>query len=123
MKERKGWLDLFGMVSSSVCAVHCLAIPLFISGGLMSGGVGGLNHAGFEWVFILLTFLLASGAILQGFLRHRNLWIVIFMTVSFGLVLIGFASGSFLGHFVMALGGIGLVIGHGYNRNRLLESY
>ena len=120
MVNKKGLIDVFGMVSSSLCAVHCLALPVLLSAGLFSEMVLD-GHRIIEELFIVVTFFIAFIAIFKGYSGHRNPYIVGGILASFSLVIVGYALGSSSGHFLMAIGGIGLAVGHGYNRNLLIS--
>lgn len=44
--------DLIGILSSSICLVHCLATPL-----LMAFGAGFLTNPFYEYLFLILSFI------------------------------------------------------------------
>lgn len=46
------WPDVIGIVSSSLCLVHCLAMPI-----LIATGIGFLAYEWLTYVFLLVSFL------------------------------------------------------------------
>jgi hypothetical protein len=122
MRRTKGKLDVVGMIASSACAVHCLALPLFISGGLISG-LRLSGHDVFESFFLVLTALIAGVSIVQGYSRHRNNLVALGFVVSMIIICLGFVLGHQEGHIIMAIGGGCLAIGHAFNRNYLTGAY
>src|ERR1700728_4260667 len=79
-------LDALGIFASSLCLVHCLAMPLII-GFLPILGWGFLegHRAHVILAFFVLTFALT--ALVPGYLRHRRRDILLMMLVGLSLVL------------------------------------
>jgi hypothetical protein len=63
-------LDGAGMAVSTLCAIHCVAMPL-LAASLASAGVGWLRNEAFEWLIVTGSFLLGIWSLLPGF-RHRH---------------------------------------------------
>ena len=68
-----GWnWDFFGFSASFLCAVHCLALPLLLSMGLL-GGLAWLHQPPVEWSLIGSAVLIAGPAFYRGHRSHRRL--------------------------------------------------
>jgi hypothetical protein len=90
MKRFLGWhADSAGFVASLVCAIHCSAIPVLISLGLIGSGSWLHNHA-FDWIIIGLGFVFAGYSIVGDYLsRHRKIYPVLMAFTGFAFLLIG----------------------------------
>ena len=108
-------VDKAGVVSSTVCAVHCAstaAAPSLIA----ALGLSVLVGPAFEWGFTALAILLAAAALVIGWRRHQ--------TVSVAMVLVAGIVGLVLGRLLEAMdyhdigtvmsivAGLALVAGH-----------
>jgi hypothetical protein len=66
------WLDRVGVVSSILCAVHCLLTPLLIA-ALPIVGLEAVLGDGMEWSFVLSGLALGSLSLVPSFRRvHRR---------------------------------------------------
>lgn len=64
--------DLAGFLTSLLCAIHCSAVPVMISLGVLSSSTWLHNHA-IDWVVIVTGIFIASYSLLGDFFRiHRN---------------------------------------------------
>jgi hypothetical protein len=113
-------MDALGIAASSLCLVHCLAMPLVV-GILPLLGLKFLegHSAHVTLAFFVLTFALL--AIVPGYLRHRRADILAMMLVGVGLVLYA----TFLAQFtlgesaeipIITVGNLILVFTHLRNR-------
>ena len=67
-------LDRIGITATSLCALHCILLPVILP-ALPLLGVGFLADHVWEHVFLILTAILGSIAMLSGFKRyHRKLY-------------------------------------------------
>ena len=75
--------DTAGFFTSMLCAIHCSAVPVLISLGLLGSGTWLHNHM-IDWVVIGFGIIIASYSLLGDFVRkHRNL-------LPLGMALTGF---------------------------------
>lgn len=65
------WIDRAGTCASSLCAVHCCAMP-FLIGILPVLGVGFLATSWFEWFMIAVAGLLGGYGAVSGFRTHQK---------------------------------------------------
>ncbi len=113
--------DRVGFSLSFICAIHCLAIPIFLPlvPVLADSYVASEN---LELLIICFTLLIATPTLLRGYLRHRKLLIPACFFL--GLVFLLLRPSAFehshdhvhsedAFHFILAaLGGFSLAIGH-----------
>ena len=81
-------LDLFdslGIFASAVCMVHCLALPLIMAALPLT--TTWLGHDNVHYLLAGWVLLFCLAAIVPGYLKHRQLNILICMLVGLGLVL------------------------------------
>lgn len=114
-------MDTLGIAASSLCLVHCLAMPLVV-GILPIIGLKFLegHQAHVTLAFFVLTFALL--AIVPGYLRHRRGDILAMMLVGVGLVLYAtFVARFTLGEAaelpIITIGNLILVFTHLRNRS------
>lgn len=112
---RRSDIDRAGMVSSTVCAVHCAstaAAPSLIA----ALGLSFLAGPAFEWGFTVLAVVLASLALLIGWRRHQTVSIALVL----GVGILGLLLGRLLevmdfhgvGTGLSILAGLLLIVGH-----------
>ncbi len=75
-------LDKMGMTCSQICGWHCIITP-FIFMFFPYASIAFLKNELFEWGFITFSLIIASFALIQGFLVHKK-W------TSLALACIGF---------------------------------
>lgn len=81
--------DAAGFFASLLCAIHCSAIPILISFGLIGSGSWLHNHL-FDWIIIGLGFIIAGYAIVGDYLKkHRKLLPLLVAVTGFIFLLIG----------------------------------
>jgi len=105
-------IDRLGIISSGLCAVHCAALPLLISFGLM----GTLNtdmHHFLEWTVIFCSLTLGIWSIYNALTSHGRLWPQLLIAIGAFMIIGGFLIAS--NHAIMAIGGIMLLSGHWSN--------
>lgn len=98
--------DFLGIMSSLTCAVHCMALPLLASVGLLS--TGHHNHV-FDFVFFSLGLLFAGFSLFSDFRKHGYIRPVIIGVLGFMLLLVGI-----LGHLptLSVIGGLSVAAAH-----------
>jgi hypothetical protein len=63
--------DLLGIGASVTCAVHCVILPVFLS-GLSIFGINIIHNFWFESGMILFAFVVGMFSLRHGFLRHHS---------------------------------------------------
>lgn len=122
--EASPW-DVWGLVLSSLCLIHCLLTPLalLILPSLVPHWLRAEGH-GHHWFYIGLVAV-ALFSVTSGFRRHRN-WSAAGWLLS-GLVVVGFSTFALDGNWEYSLTVLGsglLLRGHYLNRQycRLCQS-
>lgn len=119
-KPRNRSLDRIGMVLSSACAVHCIAMP-FVVGGLVYMGAEWVASEVTELLLIGSAFFVALASLVPSFLRHRNPTALLVFAAGITLIVASHAlledHGILLGAG-MALGGCLIAFAH-YRNHRL----
>lgn len=70
MNFRINW-DALGISASLACAIHCAVLPLLLN-SLPVFGVDIIDHKGFEYLMILLAFLIGFISLWHGYKRHHH---------------------------------------------------
>ena len=97
--------DIIGILSSSICLIHCLATPL-----LMAIGAGFFTNPWFEHLFVLISFL----SIYKATQKSNHFKLSVFLWISFA----GFAACIFFEewhhdiHYVGYFFSLLIIIGH-----------
>lgn len=122
-----GFFDRLGIILSSLCMLHCLAMPLvttYVSVAGMEFFAEDLAHR------VLLVLLAGTGlsAFIPGLRRHRDWTVGLLAALGFGLVAFGaFGVHELLGHefelLVNLLGSAGLIGAHILNFRRNNECH
>jgi hypothetical protein len=104
--------DAAGFFTSLLCAVHCSAVPILISFGLLSAGTWLHNHM-IDWVVIGLGFVFASYSLVGDFKRrHRNPLPLIMALAGFGMLLLGMVEHHGWMLVFSVLGGLSVASSH-----------
>lgn len=109
-------LDVIGASASTLCAIHCAALPL-VAAALPTLGIGWLESGAVEWGLVggsgLIAFLaLRKGHCIHGRQAPRLVALLGFLAVVVSIVL------ESMGAWVTVLrvlGGLTMVVGHGLN--------
>lgn len=116
-RSGSGSLDRLGMVLSSACAVHCMAMP-FVVGTLAYLGHGWMASEEAELILFGTAFLIAMASLLPSFLKHRNPAALLLFVLGAGVIggvhYTGFEHGAVAG-LLMALGGSLIAFAHWKN--------
>jgi hypothetical protein len=81
--------DSAGFFASLLCAIHCSALPILISLGLMGSGSWLHNHL-FDWIIIGFGFIVAGYAIVGDYLKkHKNIKPLLMAVTGFVFLLVG----------------------------------
>ena len=106
-------IDQLGIITSGLCAVHCAALPLMISLGLL-GSIQEGTHGVIEAAVILTSAILGLWSIYNGLRGHGKL-IPQLMIGGGALVIVFGLLVPAIGHPLMAIGGFVLLMGHWFN--------
>jgi hypothetical protein len=81
--------DTAGFFTSILCALHCSAIPVLISLGLIGTGSWLHNHL-FDWIIIAIGVVIASYSLVGDFIKkHRKMTPLMMAAIGFTFLLIG----------------------------------
>ena len=105
-------VDRLGILSSGLCALHCAALPVLISFGLV-GTLTPDTHLFIEAGVILSSLFLGVWSIYNALTSHGRIWPQILIAVGAFVIISGFLFSS--SHIFMAVGGFMLVSGHWFN--------
>ena len=109
-------LDSIGMTASTLCAIHCALVPIFIT-ALPLIGLGFLANPWFEWGMIILAFMIGVSSISSSYFRmHKRLLPLLLLSLGFTVITLGhvFFSGWVEG-IVVPLGGFTIATAHFIN--------
>lgn len=113
-------LDYLGIVASTLCLIHCLAMP-FIIAFLPFLGWQFLEGETAHHVLAAFVFAFALFAIVPGYLKHRKQAVLVFMLIGLGCVAFAtFVAGPVFGEQtelpIITFGNLILVATHWRNR-------
>ena len=117
-------LDKIGFAASSICAVHCVIVPLVIT-LIPFASMGFLVNEAFENSFFIASLLCGIGTICFGNVFKRNK--LIFFSLALGLFLLWLGNYAHERNwnpqstFIMIFGGFFMCVGHWLN-NKLCNS-
>lgn len=105
-----GRLDLLGILSSSVCLLHCVLLPLLLSGfPVLAPGVS--EHPALEAGTLVLSAAAGGWSFYRSYHRlHRNKWILVLFLCGLASLLLASLVESGLGEGLLKLVGAGLLI-------------
>lgn len=110
--------DAAGAFASILCAIHCSAVPIMISLGVLSSASWLHDHL-FDWVIIGVGIVIAGYSLVGDYLRHHhNLQPLFLATIGFLFLGIGMIQheGWLL---VLSIAG-GLIVAMAHYKNHLL---
>ncbi len=98
-------LDVIGMATSLLCAVHCALIPTLLSFSSLAG-IRFLDNVWLESTIILLSFFIASYALVHGFLKyHKSLWALLIVCIGFSGIGLGHLTQTGINENMLVSGG------------------
>lgn len=80
-------LDFVGFSASLLCALHCVALPFLLSLAPLTS-LQFLNNPWVEYTIILVSFFIASYALVHGYRKHHQKPIALVIVLA-GFILIG----------------------------------
>ena len=116
-KSNRQFIDRLGIITSGICALHCAAIPILISFGLI-GSMSGVMHDFLELSVIVMSGFLAVFSIYNGLNGHGRLHPQLAIGAGASSIVFGYVVPT-LGHGFMAFGGALLLYGHWLNWRQL----
>lgn len=102
-------LDFAGVVASFICAIHCMAVPLVLSFGLIGSGHWVHNHT-FDFIVIILGIFIAGFSLLSDYRKHNSFLPILLIVAGFTLLLIGLLNEHSIGHMLWSVAGSTLVM-------------
>jgi hypothetical protein len=107
--------DRAGFFTSMLCAIHCSAVPVMISMGLLSTSTWLHNHL-IDWVVIGTGILIATYSLLGDFIKkHRNVIPLALATLGFIFLFVGMIEHHGWMLIFSVLGGLSVASAHLYN--------
>jgi hypothetical protein len=73
MGKKINW-DALGIGTSLACAIHCALLPLFLN-SLPLFGINIIENTGFEYLMILLAFIVGAYSLYHGRKKHHHSWL------------------------------------------------
>ena len=117
MKNNNSNLDLAGIFASSLCAVHCAAVPMLIAFGIISGSHWLHNHA-IDWIIITIGIVIASYSLVKDFrFKHKSTTPLLVAGLGFTFLLLGMADHhhGILHTILSVCGGLTVALAHFIN--------
>ncbi|MBD1394385.1 MerC domain-containing protein [Mucilaginibacter glaciei] len=109
-------LDNIGMTASTLCAIHCAAVPVFFT-SLPILGLGFLANPWVEWSMITLALIIGISAIGGSYFKsHRRPLPLMLLVIGFATIILGhiFIRG-WLEAIVVPIGGFTIAVAHFFN--------
>ncbi len=101
-------LDFAGFAASIICALHCIAIPIFLSLGMVNGSQFFHNH-NFDIFIIAIGIVIASMSLLGDYKIHRSKLPLSMILFGFTVLILGLKLGHDIQHVLMSVIGSGFV--------------
>ena len=111
-------VDTIGMITSTLCAIHCAVLPFLFSFGII-GGASTAAHHSIESGVLVLSFGIGAWSIYQGMTSHKKIVPQAIILIGLTVIVMGFMLATPENHRVMSVGGFILVAGHWINRRYL----
>ena len=108
--------DSAGFFTSFLCAIHCSAVPVMISFGMVGTGSWLHNHL-FDWVIIAIGIVIASYSLIGDYLKaHRNILPLLMAIAGFLCLLTGMVEHHGVMLVFSIVGGLTVASAHILNR-------
>ena len=109
-------LDNIGMTASTLCAIHCAAVPVFFT-GLPLVGLGFLANPWVEWIMIITAIIIGVSSIVGSFLNshHRALPLVLLIIGFATIILAHLFTKGWVEAIVAPAGGLTIALAHFFN--------
>ncbi|AMR33652.1 hypothetical protein A0256_20570 [Mucilaginibacter sp. PAMC 26640] len=109
-------LDNIGMTASTLCAIHCAAVPVFFT-SLPLVGLGFLANPWIEWGMIIAALVVGVASIGGSFVNahHRTLPLAMLITGFVTIILGHVFTQGWLEAVIVPIGGITIAVAHFVN--------
>ncbi|MEH0152987.1 MerC domain-containing protein [Limibacter armeniacum] len=116
-------MDFIGFSVSLLCAVHCIALPIFLSIVPLTG-LQFLDHIWIEYSIILASFIIASYALIHGYYKHHQKPLAMtVVVVGFILIVTGhFLQDEWKEIMLTSSGGVVIAIAHLLNWKHIKQA-
>ncbi|WP_188459881.1 MerC family mercury resistance protein [Marivirga lumbricoides] len=115
-------LDIFGILASLLCAIHCLALPILLSISSLAF-LDFLANPWIEYSVIIISILIAFYSLLPAYKQHRKITPLIIVLTGFLLIAIGQSEFFIVPEFTFTSGGaICIALAHSINWRILMKS-
>lgn len=114
-------LDMFGIAGSTLCAIHCSALPLLLATGSLSG-LAWMESHWVEYLFLGSAVLLAGWSIYGSYSKHQRPAALIMAILGFILFFIGMVQHNHSEIGLTTLGGVIIALAHFVNWRILRQS-
>ena len=105
-------LDRIGITATSLCALHCILLPILLP-ALPLMGLSFLADHEWEKVFMILTGVLGTYALFSGFKRyHRKLYPLYILFIGMGIYSLRHEFSAQAEPYIIVLGATLIVIAH-----------
>jgi len=112
--------DFAGFIASTLCAIHCAALPFVLTVGALSN-LAWMEHGVVEVIFITLSVIIASWSLLRSYRTHQSLRAIGIVAAGFGFVIGSrFVEGDWE-HWLTMIGGIIIATAHVVNWRLLVQ--
>lgn len=115
LPAKRGGLDRWAISASTLCLLHCLALPVLI-GFLPSLGAWIDPGEGFHLAMLAIAVPLSATALVRGWRRHGQALPLLGGVIGLALLTLGVAfEGAPLGTLSTVAGGVALAVSHVLN--------
>ncbi len=102
--------DFAGAFVAGLCAIHCSAVPILISLGVL----GGLTHSHIiDWTLLIIGVLIAGYSLTKDYKFHKKRGPLALVFLGFLFLTVGILSHHIV--WLNILGGIIIIVGHFLN--------
>lgn len=103
--------DLLGFAGSTLCALHCSALPVLLAMGMLSGFEWMESHW-VEYAFFISAVSIAGYTILRSYMEHRKPLALMIVCAGFVMFLAGIVQHNHAEIGLTTLGGVLIAIAH-----------
>ena len=111
--------DVFGIICSGLCLIHCLATPALLALGVTGLGLSYLEQEWIHWVFFTPMVLLLLISLPSGFEKHLNKLPLILGLSGGALLLFSLTVLEVYTEWFIVVASVLIMAGHFFNRKFL----
>ena len=111
MKKIHKHIDLVGLLTSGLCAIHCAAIPVLLSLGFLNQWLSD-GHGYAESIVLMMTIVVIAYSTIRNVVSVRRMDLVTLFGLGVVTLLYGFSLEGSVQHWVMAVGGCIVAVAH-----------